>query len=67
MHSTSLRTPFDESRPASFRARPLTLLIRWLRVNRLRQELLALDDEQLKDVGISRAQAAQEAAKRFWE
>jgi uncharacterized protein YjiS (DUF1127 family) len=39
-----------------------TWLLRWDR----RRELGPLDDEQLKDVGISRADAAREARKPFW-
>ena len=31
-----------------------------------RAHLAALDDHRLKDLGISRAEAAQEAAKPFW-
>lgn len=31
-----------------------------------RRELLALDERSLHDIGISRAQARQEAAKPFW-
>ena len=39
-----------------------TWLLRWDR----RRELGSLDDEQLKDVGISRADAVREARKPFW-
>ena len=37
-------------------------LIRW----RGRQELSSLDDEQLKDVGITREDVFREASKPFW-
>lgn len=39
-----------------------TWLLRWHR----RRELGSLDDEQLNDVGIPRADAAREAGKPFW-
>jgi uncharacterized protein YjiS (DUF1127 family) len=38
----------------------------WLNRRHGRQELRSLDDEQLKDVGISREDALREADKPFW-
>jgi uncharacterized protein YjiS (DUF1127 family) len=43
----------------------LTIAI-WLNRRHGRQELSSLDDEQLKDVGISREDALREASKPFW-
>ena len=34
---------------------------------RQRQDLLALTDEQLKDVGVSRSEAYCEGLRRFWD
>lgn len=34
---------------------------------RTRKALLALTDEQLKDIGISRADAYREGLRRFWD
>jgi uncharacterized protein YjiS (DUF1127 family) len=40
----------------------------WLKQrHRTRLQLLELTDEQLKDIGISRTEANQEANKGFWE
>jgi len=43
------------------------LIKRWLRNHQTRRSLLALTDQQLKDVGITKNQAIEEAAKHFWE
>jgi len=63
-----------KSHPASFREKTgrhmLTSLIRtleiWLVRRDGRQELSSLDDEQLKDVGISREDVLREVSKPFW-
>lgn len=39
----------------------------WLTVARQRRHLMKLDDRLLKDVGISRADAEREAARKFWD
>ncbi len=36
-------------------------------VARERRQLLSLDDEALKDIGISRADAVREAGRSFWD
>lgn len=38
----------------------------WLERHRQRQALLSLNDHMLKDIGVSRADAWQEAHKPFW-
>jgi uncharacterized protein YjiS (DUF1127 family) len=38
----------------------------WITLARSRRDLAALDDRALRDVGIDRATAAQEASKPFW-
>lgn len=43
------------------------LIERWMEVARQRQQLAALDDRMLKDIGISRATAQSEARRPFWD
>lgn len=45
---------------------PVELVSLWLTRRRVRQELLALDDEQLADVGLSRDVVRAAACKPFW-
>lgn len=47
--------------------RVLTTLRTWHWRTRTRRQLLALDDRMLADIGVSRVDAAREAAKSFWE
>jgi uncharacterized protein YjiS (DUF1127 family) len=42
-------------------------ILRWHEVRRQRRALLALSDQLLKDIGISRADATREAARPFWD
>ena len=42
------------------------VLNRWIERNRQRRALMWLDDQSLADVGITRPEAAREAAKPFW-
>lgn len=51
--------------------RPIVLrmfdaLSRWQDWARQRHQLAGLDDHLLKDIGLSRADAARESAKPFW-
>jgi uncharacterized protein YjiS (DUF1127 family) len=46
---------------------PLGLLAQFHEARRQRRALLALDDTLLKDIGLSRADAAREAARPFWD
>ena len=43
------------------------LIERWMELARQRQQLAALDDRMLKDIGISRATAQSEARRPFWD
>ena len=43
------------------------ILLEWYERSRQRRQLLSLDDQLLKDIGISRADAEAEANKPFWE
>lgn len=44
----------------------VSLIGRWLTRRRMREELLALDDEQLTDVGLSRDMVLAAANKPFY-
>jgi len=39
----------------------------WIEVSRQRRELAGLSDEILKDIGLSRVDAEQEAKRPFWD
>jgi uncharacterized protein YjiS (DUF1127 family) len=41
-------------------------LVAWQQRYELRQQLLAMDDRLLEDIGFTRADARREAAKPFW-
>lgn len=43
-----------------------TMLLAWHERARQRRELLALNDRDLHDIGLSRADAASEGDKPFW-
>jgi len=42
------------------------LLARWIERTRQRKALAGLDDHQLRDIGITRLDAARECEKPFW-
>lgn len=42
-------------------------LLLWRRIAAQREELGRMSDELLKDIGISRAEAAHEAQRHFWD
>jgi uncharacterized protein YjiS (DUF1127 family) len=42
-------------------------LLLWKRIAAQREELSKMSDELLKDIGISRAEAAYEAQRPFWD
>lgn len=39
----------------------------WRRRHKTRIQLASMDDRMLRDIGVSRYEANQEAQKRFWE
>ncbi|WP_207455192.1 DUF1127 domain-containing protein [Azospirillum sp. SYSU D00513] len=51
---------------ASLPGRFLALLGRWIERGRQRRALEALDDSQLRDIGLTPLEARQEAEKPFW-
>ena len=48
-------------------SRAVSRLLRWHELARQRRALAALDDHMLKDIGLIRADARQEADRRFWD
>ncbi len=52
---------------AAAAARAIDTLLRWQELASQRRALLTLDARMLADIGISRADAAREAARPFWE
>ena len=48
-------------------ARVVARLLEWQELARQRRALAALDDHMLKDIGLSRADARQEAERAFWD
>jgi uncharacterized protein YjiS (DUF1127 family) len=52
--------------PARILLKMLDACFSWVEVARQRRALLALSDEMLKDIGISRSQADFEGSKPFW-
>jgi len=42
-------------------------LLRWQELAQQRRRLLSLDDDMLKDIGITRAEAMQEGTRPFWD
>jgi len=70
MSQSSVLEPRRASSGAKTGRHMLSSLVRtieiWLIRRHGRQELNSLDDEQLKDVGISREDALREASKPFW-
>ena len=56
------------TRPATSNpfAAVFSLLARWIERARQRQALAGLDDQMLRDIGITRVEAARECDKPFW-
>jgi uncharacterized protein YjiS (DUF1127 family) len=48
-------------------ATAFSLLAMWVERARQRQALAGLDDRQLRDIGITRVDAARECEKPFWK
>jgi uncharacterized protein YjiS (DUF1127 family) len=63
--ATGRRRRRSAARPAGLSAVAATVAL-WMERGRSRRALAALGDHQLKDIGISRADAWQESEKPFW-
>lgn len=68
---TTFRTALQSNQAAAPRARNVLVgivlrLEAMAEKHRSRRALYSLSDEQLKDIGLSRAEAYHEAAKPFW-
>jgi len=48
-------------------AAAFTLISRWIERARQRQALAALNDRELRDIGITRSEAVRETEKPFWK
>jgi len=53
--------------PVEPRRSLLALLGEWLRRSRTRHEIAELDDHLLRDIGLTRFDAAAESRKHFWQ
>ena len=47
-------------------AAAVALIARWIRTARQRKALAELDDQLLRDIGITRVEAIKDAEKPFW-
>ncbi len=63
----SYRATKPSARPADLISHLLTTLDRWHQRSRQRRQLDMLDDRLLRDIGVDRASAREEAAKPFWQ
>jgi uncharacterized protein YjiS (DUF1127 family) len=45
----------------------ISIVVLWLERGRSRRALATLDDHQLRDIGVTRAEARLESAKPFWQ
>lgn len=48
-------------------ARALAMVLYWQELSRQRRALLELDERMLKDIGITRGDAAREARRPLWD
>ncbi len=65
--SAPRRSQAETGKNIGYRVTGLARLIsRWGEKHRTRRALLALNDDQLKDIGISRADAYSEGTMSFW-
>jgi len=60
-------TTTPEARQAGFLAKVVRGIHRWHELGRQRSQLARLDARTLKDLGISHAEARQEARRWFWD
>lgn len=65
----TIHFPLAPARPRQIRlwSLPVAVLALWPERRRTRQQLGALDDRELADVGLTRTQQRVECAKPFWQ
>ena len=66
-HRLRRRRQHHQALQRSYPLGPPAPLFEKLRRHAQRRALVALDDDMLKDIGLSRAEAWQEASKPFWQ
>jgi len=66
-HVQTLDRPVFSSSAGHPLKRLLATLVAWQQRYELRQHLLEMDDHLLDDIGFSRVEARQEAARPFWK
>jgi uncharacterized protein YjiS (DUF1127 family) len=54
------------ARTPNRRFRAVVLIAGWIERARQRTALAGLDDRELRDIGVTRVEAARESAKPFW-
>lgn len=62
----SIWRPKERRKPTHLVAIGWMLVARWIERACQRQALAALDDHMLRDIGITRVEAARECEKPFW-
>jgi len=65
--SSSLRTSDGRTRFTQYMSYARDTVDIWMERVRTRRALLTLDDRMLQDIGVSRADACNEAEKPFWQ
>jgi uncharacterized protein YjiS (DUF1127 family) len=58
--------PKERRQPIHLFAGAVVLIGRWIERTRQRQALAELDDHMLRDIGVTRVEAARECRKPFW-
>lgn len=61
-----LSHPVPRREPRNLAAAAFGLIARWIDRTRQRDALAGLNDHLLRDIGITRVEAAREAEKPFW-
>lgn len=66
-HKSGQRVVSSQAFSRNIVNRATALLTLWMQRSRQRHVLSSLQDHELKDIGISRADAIQESNKPFWK
>lgn len=60
-------TALTAAEAGNFLTSIVTRVKRWNQLSRQRVQLAQMSDQMLSDIGLSRADASQEASRHFWE